>query len=539
MKTPAKTIVNEILQSVGLSAQEVSEREFPGEHWVIVTIDAAALVTAQSLAGQIESELSDALTATDTSVTAFFRPGRQEPENPTNASNTGRLSSANVDQLIQLLEARSRTSEAIPSLAYREDPRASLTAVAASRHHLVYGRRGVGKTALLLEVKRLSEQRGAATVWMNSHTLRNQTPEETFSTVISAVLKSLLHRIGASKSPTKKQILDLSNRLNATSQDSPVAADLIPEINSTLRSILRAEVLQLFVYLDDFYLIPQSWQPQILDYLASSLRDCDGWLKVASIERLTRPFDVSERIGIEVPHDASTIDLDVTLENPAQTQEFLESVMNTYIDKAGLGSVGSIAKTEALGRLVLASGGVPRDYLNLFSNSIVVARERRAQAAEIGREDVSGAAGRYSQSKKRDLEQDVNSNESQIIITALETLISGVKGEGSTFFRVDFREKSTQGYELLARLVDMRFAHLVQSALSDQKQAGVKYEAYILALSEYSDVRLQRGLNTLDIERGEWVLRLTGKAGSSKKQSTQQLRYTLRKSPLLSVKELI
>lgn len=86
-----------------------------------------------------------------------------------------------------------------------------------------------------------------------------------------------------------------------------------------------------------------------------------------------------------MPHDASTVDLDVTLENPSQTQKFLESVMNTYIEKAGLRSVASIAKTEALGRLVLASGGVPRDYLNLFSSSIVVARERRTQAAEIAK----------------------------------------------------------------------------------------------------------------------------------------------------------
>lgn len=185
MKKPASEIVNGILKSVGLSAQMVTEREFPGEHWVIITVEAGALVTAQSLAGQIESELSEKLSAVETSVTVFFRPVRHEPENPSNTASAGRLSGANVDQLIQLLEARSRTSEAVPSLDYREDPRASLTAVAASRHHLVYGRRGVGKTALLLEVKRLSEQRGAATVWMNSHILRNQTSDQAFSTIIS------------------------------------------------------------------------------------------------------------------------------------------------------------------------------------------------------------------------------------------------------------------------------------------------------------------------------------------------------------------
>lgn len=83
----------------------------------------------------------------------------------------------------------------------------------------------------------------------------------------------------------------------------------------------------------------------------------------------------------------------------------------------------------------------------------------------------------------------MSSDESQSLVRALDTLISEIKGEGSTFFRVNYNEKSAEGYEILARLVDLRFAHLVQSIISDQKQAGVKYEAYILALSEYDEAQ--------------------------------------------------
>lgn len=270
--------------------------------------------------------------------------------------------------------------------------------------------------------------------------------------------------------------------------------------------------------------------------MASTFRDCNGWLKLASIERLTRAFEPSTRLGLEVPHDATVIDLDVTLEQPSITQKFLESVVQSYISSVGISSPRSIAKPEALGRLVLSSGGVPRDYLNLFANSIVGARKTREQAAEIGREDVSKAAGEYSQSKKRDLEQDVGAAESQRVLSVLENLTNQVKSEQHfAYFRVDSAQKTLPNYEFLARLVDLRFCHLVQAAISDQHRAGIKYEAYLLALSEYSDVRVQRNLNVLDIVNGNWIAKTTGKARSSEVLTATHLRDKLRNAPVVDL----
>ncbi|RYH54332.1 MAG: ATP-binding protein, partial [Alcaligenaceae bacterium] len=410
--------------------------------------------------------------------------------------------------------------------------------IAASRHHLVYGRRGVGKTALLLEVKRLVEERGNIAVWTNAHVIRHQDAESAFATVINAILLSIVQRSGTSSSDAISRIESLRAELEGDGSSS-LAVSRIAEINRVLRSILRVDVLQLFVFLDDFYLLPASVQPQLLDYIAAALRDCDGWMKIASIERLTKSFEHSSRIGLEIPHDAVKVDLDVTLEDPKSAQTFLETVLNSYTSTAGISSHTKIAKTQALGRLILASGGVPRDYLNLFATSIVVARESRSQAAEIGKEDVAGAAGRFARSKKRDLEQDVDGAESASLLKALELLSSTVKGEKYTYFRVELSKKSSPGYEVLARLVDLRFVHLVQSSLSDQHLAGKKYEAYIIALSEYTDVRLQRGLNVLDIEHGSWVWQLTGKAGTSKLLAGTQLRDRLRQAPILDLDTLV
>ncbi|WP_167352069.1 ATP-binding protein [Rhodococcus gordoniae] len=530
----AASAIKPTLEQAGIAALDIQQREFPGEFWVIVTVDPDLVAVGQSLAGELETRVK----APDGStVTVLFRGSPPTTAEEPVSIASGRLHDSSVDRLIQLLEARSRTSDAVPSLSYMEDPRASLNAIASPRHHLIYGRRGVGKTALLLEVKRIAELEGHVAVWINTHTLRRLSAEAAFSVVIDSVLENLILRIGSSSSGIISTLDELRHKLvDDTSEDT--AVKLIPDLNRTLRRVLRPGLLRLYVFLDDFYLLDSQHQPRLLDHLAGVLRDCDGWIKVASIERLTRPFEVSTRVGIEPPHDALIVNLDVTLEDPESTQKFLESVLESYLSTAGIRSARRIAKVPALGRLVLASGGVPRDYLNLFSASILAARKRSSKAAEIGKEDVAAAAGLYSQSKKRDLEQDVAGRNSAELLSALETLKHQIKDNGSTYFKVDLSMEGHPGYEVLANLVDMRFAHLVQSSISDPHRPGVKHEAYVLALSEYTDVRLHRGLDILDIEDGNWLWQKTGKAGTAKNLTRTEFRGKLRQAPILNLDRL-
>ena len=312
----------------------------------------------------------------------------------------------------------------------------------------------------------------------------------------------------------------------------------LPDLNAALRAVLREDLVRLYVYIDDFYLLEIENQPTFLDYVASILRDCNGWLKIASIERLTRTYAPSTKTGLEIPHDAIKIDLDVTLENPAATQRFLEAVLVSYTSAAGIRSLSSIAKPEALARLVLASGGVPRDYLNLVAASLGVARRARERAMEVGREDVAVAAGLSAKGKKRDLEQDVVESNSQQLLRVIEAVSTEVKAAGYTYFRVDAAKKNTAGYELLALLVDLRFAHVVQASLSDQHKIGVRYEAYILDLSEYTDIRLKRGLHVLDLDDANWALRITGQARFKQALTGSLLRDQLRQSPPIDVEPL-
>lgn len=542
--TSPEDYVRDVLAESGVTLSRVEEKTFPEERWLVAYVPEPSVLAAQSTAAEIERVLNSSPEYADSRGAAWvvaFRPEAKAVE-AEEGTPKGRLFTREVDQLIQLLEARSRTSDALPSLNYVEDPRASLAAVAASRHHLIYGRRGVGKTALLLEAKRNADQQGHVTVWFNAHTVRNLDAAEAFCVIAENAMAAVAKAGGSSTAPTFSRVAELSERLRRLRQDGSASARgvarLIPDLNSALRGLLRNGLFRMYVYVDDFYLLPMETQPIVLDHLAGMLRDCDGWLKVASIERLTRPFEPSSKAGLEVPHDASVIDIDVTLEDPAAAQRFLESVLTNYTDVAGIRQPSSVAKPEALGRLVLASGGVPRDYLNLFAGSIVVARTARTAAREVGKEDVAQAAGTAARGKKRDLEQDVASDNATDLLETLRRMSAFVKGRGYTYFLVNMAQKAEPAYELLGQLVDLRFAHLVQPSISDQHRPGLRYEAYMLDLSEFTDVRLQRGLNVLDLEGGRWTWRLTGQGRATQRLTGTQLRDRLRQAPAIDLTEL-
>lgn len=538
----AVSVVLRALGDAGVAAEFGEERSFPGERWLVFHTSSDDLSVAQALAGAIEQTLNQPADSDASQFAVIFRPLKEAPPVEENRDAQAQLSRPQVNQLIQLLEARSRTSDALPSLRYMEDPRASLATVSASRHQFVLGRRGVGKTALLVEAKRLAESAGDICVWLNAHVVRDLPPAKAAAVISGMVLEALSGAGGSSGSSYFQDVQDISARLEsigAGTESEAELAVLLPKVNALLRRVLSGEFVRMFLFIDDFYLYPKDDQARLLDYVARITRDTDAWLKIASIERLTRPWETSTRLGLELPHDATSIDLDVTLEDPAAAQRFLQSVLSAYTSTAGIESPRALFKPEALGRLVLASGGVPRDYLNLVATSILVAREKRALAREVGREDVAVAAGRSAKSKKKDLEQDLTGSTSAQIMFALDRLSNDVKGAGFAYFRVDVSEKDAPGYEALSLLVDLRFAHLVQSLLSDQHKPGVRYEAYVLDLSEYADVRLKRGLNLLDLESGTWTHRLTGQKGSSTTLNYEQLRERLRRSPVVSMASLV
>jgi hypothetical protein len=133
----ALKIVRRAFERENIPLGKSSVRSFPGETIVIVEVSERDFERAVATANDLDSQLPGGF------VTVKKAP--HEVIYPSRASAVSLLD-PRVDDLIAVLSARSRTSEQQPSLRYVRDAAQTISLATSGRHHLIFGRRGVGNT---------------------------------------------------------------------------------------------------------------------------------------------------------------------------------------------------------------------------------------------------------------------------------------------------------------------------------------------------------------------------------------------------------
>jgi hypothetical protein len=540
----ALELVRGAFEGAGIVLQALEVKRYPEETIFVASVAASELERAAEVGNSLDTRLNKA------EFNGFVTVRRAAEDSLPVA--TGRIigvHDARATELVRLLQARSRTSESQPSLSYVRDTAANLAKATAPRHHLVFGRRGAGKTALLVEAKRQVEANGELVVWLNLQPHRWSSLERIALATMRAVVQSVeLYFADSSKAPG---ILSEASRLETAIQrhlaeDEPdlrAVRRLVPDFQAFLRRFVETTGRDLFLFLDDFYFVPRGAQVELLDILHAAVRDSRVWLKIATIRHLSRWFEPSRQAGLQLGHDADSIDLDVTLQDPTRAKSFLEEVLRTHASKAGVTSITRLFSTEALDRLVLASGSVPRDYLLLSSDAILKSQER-SKARLVGVQDVNRAAGDAARVKLQELDEDLSPDSMWATRTraALDKLRTFCLDEKRwTYFRVDHRDRESHSdeYDDLASLMDLRLIHLLNPAVSDESKAGERYEAYLLDLSQYSGDRLRKNIHVLDFDGGHIIQKQTGSKGSERVGDTaRRLLQILRRGPVLPLEAL-
>ena len=541
----AEDLIRRRFREAGVSVLDLVVRTYPGETIFVVTVGADSLPSGANVGVELDGELRAGGLAAFVSV----RPAEERAKGvPTGAVKLG-VKDPRATELVRLVTSRSRTSEIQPSLSYVRDTAANISTATTPRHHLIFGRRGAGKTALMLETKRIVEQTGSLTMWMNIQTYRHEDPIRVFLWWTASFCETVQsYYSGRTAAPQvvvdATELLDAANQLLSLSQPDPGEVQrIVPRIQRMLNRFLSGIGRSLFIFLDDFHYLPRNQQPQVLDMLHGAVRDNNAWLKVAAIRHLARWFQSSPPLGLETGQDADHIDLDVTLQDPSRAKAFLQEMLQRYSSHVNVGSLFSLFAPESLDRLVLASGAVPRDFLILSAESV-----RRAQAREkarqVGVQDVNKAAGDAAQIKINELEDDLASNEGEAIrtVNGLTTVRRFCLDERkSTYFRIDFKDKEHHPdyYGVLASLLDLRLIHLVNPSLSDEKRAGERSEVFMLDLSQFSGQRLKRFIRALDLVQGHLAMRDTGRKDSTRLGNTPHaLLSILRRGPLFQLDAL-
>jgi hypothetical protein len=165
-----------------------------------------------------------------------------------------------------------------------------------------------------------------------------------------------------------------------------------------------------FLLLDDLYHLRLNDQANVVDYFHRIAKGSNLWLKIGTIRHRSRWYVLGHPpVGMKLGDDADEIDLDVTLEKYEVTKAFLMKLLSQFASEANV-SLPSIMADGARDRLVVASGGVARDFLTIFNRSVQVARERLiggklARGVKIGNEDVNVAAGQQGAYKEEDFNE--------------------------------------------------------------------------------------------------------------------------------------
>lgn len=540
IETAKAWLLTELL-SRNVEAQSIDVKAYPEETIFVVQVAREHFDAALEAA----SAMDQAFRSNQFSGFVTIRAIDAEPKALASKKNIRGVTHAKADDLANLLAARSRTSEIQPSLEYVRDAANQLDVIVTPRNHLIFGRRGAGKTTLMVEAKQRLEVAGHAAVWINMQTHRHSEPETIFLWVVSGLIERLQSHFGERMPKVLAELSELQGAVNLLLAKPKVSrADanrMIPHVQRIAKRFTVAAGCRLYIFLDDLHYVTKSQQPILLDMIHGITRDIDAWMKVACIKHLSRWFEHDPPTGLQTGHDADHVELDLTLEAPTEAKRFLDQVLNVYSSHVGLPSAKNIFSEEALNRLFLASGAVPRDYLVLAASTIRTAK-RRQNARLAGVQDVNRAAGEQSKVKIAELEDDAASSTdggAQAIIRTLSRVREFCLDEKRyTFFKVDFRDKEMRQkeYSLIQSLLDVRIVHLIASSLSDKREAGRRAEVFMLDLSQFSGQRLKKRIHVLDFVDSHLVLKETSSKSPDKRgDSPTKLLELLRLGPTLEL----
>ena len=497
------------------------------------------------------------------------------------------LDGAKIESLVRLVEESTRSTKEGVKFFIEPAP-GTLSRAKNRRHHIIFGRRGSGKSSLLAKltsdltldrtpiayidleefkshsypdvllsvlIKTLREFSlwfGSAAVNSSTkssfwHKLFGASPKKaalskTDSASIASELESMIQELERAlfssdetkfttikKTETSEEIqtaLNSGAKIPVVQVDAKTGSqDKNSDSSSTQseysskkveilhRNIMRYKALfnkitsvsdgPAYLLLDDLYHIRISDQAEVLDYFHRIAKGTNLWLKVGTIRHRSRWYVYANPPrGMKLGDDADEIDLDVTLEKYDLTKRFLLKILDQFA-RSNDTKLEEFLSDGARDRLVLASGGVARDFLTIFRRAVDVARERLARGDEfrgfrVGAEDVNKAAGEYDKFKREDLVRDTGTEDQTNLLDTLKQVNNFCLSKTeSNCFLID-KDLDDEETKKISELVDLKFLHHVRSRVTVRDRVSRIYDAYMLDLSQYTGERTRRNFEIVE-----------------------------------------
>ncbi|MCF8378615.1 MAG: hypothetical protein K9H49_03500 [Bacteroidales bacterium] len=295
---------------------------------------------------------------------------------------------------------------------------------------------------------------------------------------------------------------DKSSSFGMLSEFEENKLDTLERFLSDYKSALEQEISKssydaCFILIDDFYLVKRSRQPDVLDYLHRLVRGTEYYLKVATIRHRTDLIRHEEQtIGVELTQDVEEINLDRTLEDLSSPSEYLGRILNFMAKDVGLDNAKeNLFNHNAFEKLVIASGGVPRDFLTIFVNAIDNAVSS-GKTEHLTSTNIWKAASSFSyRSKLKALRDDVSAESAMIETVFRDIMRFCIQEKKRTCFLIsqDEAQAASSIHEIVLQLMDFKLIHVIEPDTSAASGRKGRFEAYTLDFSLFMEPR-KRGI---------------------------------------------
>jgi hypothetical protein len=277
-----------------------------------------------------------------------------------------------------------------------------------------------------------------------------------------------------------------------------------PELKKSLREFfaVSAKVKCIFLQIDDLYHLKRADQAFVVDYIHRLCKDVPLFFKIATMRHASTMFADrdGQPIGAQERHDYQPINIDYTFSDFRRTESQNWQILMEYGRRAEMNKqeLEDLFKGEGFARLVMAGGGVPRDVLSLFLESM-----SQSEGEAVGKDEVRVLSRSNLERRIEELKQDAQIDEQNVLIAGIYVLREFCLSRKTNVFLVpeQLLQQEEEWKTLFSRLVDYRIIHQAGSALTHKSQPG-NYQAFAIDIGCYAHFRKMEGrFNEIDVSK--------------------------------------
>jgi hypothetical protein len=408
--------------------------------------------------------------------------------------------------LNNLLMKVARRAENAPAEVLRSSfvpVRSLLAHLESPEHHVLFGRRGTGKTHLLRYLQDQQTERGALAIYLDLRRV-NTADDAQPGELAGALLVEVIGHIHAALyeqvlqdrwAPMLAGLSDALDMLASAAKQIRVVDNrvLLGSLANSLHKLAAALAPhQLWLLLDEWSALPPEVQPLLADLLRRTFFATAGVVvKISAVHgrsRFTDP-DTDDHVGLELGADtAASLDLDDFLlfrNDIASTVAFYAALLYQHLtavaDPADRDTAAALrgidgpqrftarlfTSPESFHNLVLGAEGVPRDALQIAGLAAGAAYEERIAPAHVA----TATRDFYLRDKEGNLPRSAQ--------RVFGNLIEQCAKQRSRL--IPLRRDGESNEEVIQRLYDARLIHRVRQGVSlDPQRPSEVYDVYVI-----------------------------------------------------------